>query len=60
MGDRRWDKRSYQTEEAAAKVWNPPFVPAHGTVLAELFSQMREVPKFYADGLFGQANRYRA
>ena len=48
MGSRSWDKRSYRTEEAIARVWEPPFVPIKGTVLAELFTQMRAVPKFYS------------
>ncbi len=49
VGDNSWDKRWYRTENTIARLWEPPFVADEGTVLSELFSQMRDTPKFYRD-----------
>jgi len=49
MGSVSWDKRSYLEDETISKVWNPPFTPAKGTVLYELFSQLRSARQFYQD-----------
>jgi hypothetical protein len=57
IGDDSWDKRWYRTDDTTLKVWEPHFVPEEGTVLAELFSQMRDTPKFYRDIYGFQADR---
>lgn len=49
IGDSSWDKRWYRDENTTPKVWEPHFIPEEGTVLSELFSQMRDTPTFYQD-----------
>lgn len=49
VGDDNWDKRWYQTETTAPAVWEPPFVADDGTVLSELFGQIRSAHGFYKD-----------
>jgi hypothetical protein len=49
VGDSDWDKRWYRTETAAPAVWDPPFAPCEGTVLAELFAQILSASRFYGD-----------
>ncbi len=60
-GDAKWDKRWYLSQEDAEKVWDPPFEPAEGTVLQELFSQIRQAQGFYRDVYFEgkNGNRFR-
>jgi hypothetical protein len=46
-GDKRWNKRNYVTTRQAQKVWSPP-TAQQGTILAELFSQIREARDFFS------------
>ncbi len=55
-GDPAWDKRWYLSDEEAQRVWDPPFEPAEGTVLRELFSQIRQARGFYRDVYFEGRN----
>ncbi len=51
-GEPAWNKRWYLSPEEAPKVWDPPFKPAEGTVLCELFSQLRQARNFYRNPYF--------
>jgi hypothetical protein len=55
-GEPAWNKRWYLTPEDAPKVWDPPFQPAQGTVLYELFSQLRAAGEFYRNPYFNGWN----
>ena len=46
-GDKTWNKRNYFTARQARKVWSPA-AAQQGTILAELFSQIREARDFYS------------
>jgi hypothetical protein len=56
MGDTSWDKRWYRADDTIPKVWKPSFIPDEGTVLSELFSQIRNTPRFYQDIFSFHAN----
>jgi len=47
-GDKRWDKRNYETTRQVRKVWSPAAPAEEGTILAELLSQIREARDFYS------------
>ncbi len=47
-GDKRWDKRNYETTRQARKVWSPAVAAQQGTIFAELLSQIREARDFYS------------
>lgn len=49
VGDTDWTKHLYRSDDAVPKVWDPLFIPHEGTVLSELFSQIRSTPAFYKD-----------
>jgi len=51
-GDEHWNKRSYFTDEEAPNVWMPPEREPRGTILCELFAQIREAREFYRDFYF--------
>jgi hypothetical protein len=51
-GEPAWNKRWYMSPEEGPKVWDPPFKPAGGTVLCELFSQLRQAGNFYRNSYF--------
>ena len=51
-GDERWNKRNYFTEAESAAVWNPQAHAAEATILAEIFSQLREAKDFYRNPYF--------
>ncbi len=46
-GDQVWSKRDYLTEEEAQRVWEPPATGLEGTILWEIFRQIREARAFY-------------
>jgi hypothetical protein len=46
-GDQTWDKRHYFSEEQASQVWAAAASAPHGSVLAEILSQIREAGAFY-------------
>ena len=51
-GDKRWDKRNYETTRQARKVWSPAVAAQQGTIFAELLSQIREARDFYSASQF--------
>jgi hypothetical protein len=51
-GEPAWNKRWYMTPEQSTKVWDPPFQPQPGTVLCELFLQLRQALNFYRNPYF--------
>lgn len=53
MGEGRWCKRDYFPHDKVHKVWDPPFDPEAGSVLAEVFSQIRQAREFYRNLYFG-------
>lgn len=55
-GEPAWDKRWYWSPEDVPQVWDPPFQPAEGTVLYELFSQLRQAANFYRNPYFENGN----
>lgn len=46
-GDQTWDKRHYFYEEQASQVWEAAANAPHGSVLAEILTQIREAREFY-------------
>ena len=52
-GDAEWNKRHYFRKEKAQSVWEPPAAAApRGTILGEIFAQIREAREFYRGSLF--------
>jgi hypothetical protein len=47
-GDDEWDKRFFITEEESRQVWDPQAQAKEGSILGEIFSQIREAKKFYS------------
>ena len=50
--DERWDKRHYFTVEQAARVWDPVVEASAGSILDEIFTQIRQARDFYRDPYF--------
>ncbi|MDT4967771.1 MAG: hypothetical protein QOJ64_2508 [Acidobacteriota bacterium] len=47
-GDEAWNKRQYFREDQARGVWESPGEAQPGTILSEIFSQIREAREFYS------------
>jgi hypothetical protein len=46
-GDDVWNKRDFLTDEQAQRVWEPGTTAREGTILWEIFRQLREAREFY-------------
>jgi hypothetical protein len=46
-GDEVWNKRDFLTDEEAQSVWEPQTIAREGTILSEIFRQLREAREFY-------------
>lgn len=53
-GDERWDKRRYSTAEQGRTVWDPQAQVAEGTIISEVFSQLRQAGEFYREPYFSK------
>ena len=50
--DERWDKRHYFTVEQAARVWDPGVETTPGSIIDEIFTQIRQARDFYRNPYF--------
>lgn len=46
-GDKAWNKRDFMTEVQVPLVWHTRIIAEPGTVMAELYSQIKEAHEFY-------------
>ena len=53
LGDGLWSKRDYFPRDKVHEVWDSPFDLDQGSVLAEVFSQIRQAREFYRNLYFG-------
>jgi hypothetical protein len=56
-GTAMWNKRNFYPREKTAEVWEPACKPAPGSVLEELFAQIRAARQFYRKSIFRSAPR---
>ena len=47
-GDKAWDKRQFLHRQDIHRVWQPPFEAKEGTVVHEIFHQIKQARVFYA------------
>ena len=48
-GDKAWDKRQFLHRQDVHRVWHPPFEAKRGSVVHEVFHQIKQARAFYTD-----------